>query len=366
MDTRLLKDSFAAVAPRAGELVEYFYADLFSRGGLEVRRMFPPAMTAQRDRLLGALIQTVTGIDDLEATSGHLAALGRDHRKYGADQEQAYDLVGESLLVTLAHFAGDAWTPEVAATWGAAYGLIASVMLDGARADEAAGNPPWWDATVTGVDRRTPDVAVITARLSQPMERRPGQSVSVKFGDMPWRLYSPANAVNRAAVVFHVRAVPGGMTSTHLVQHAEPGSKLRIGPPVGSFTWDVSRTADIVMAAHSTGLAPIKAIIEQIAGQRENLPRPRVRLGYFARDLDGLYDLEDLEKLANSLPWLSLTHAVTGIDGSTDFTPGPVAGRDAYVAGPGSFVTAVSARLHELGAAQVRTEDYAWEGSING
>ena len=166
MDTRLLKDSFAVVAPRAGELVEFFYADLFLRGGREVREMFGPSMTGQRDRLLGALVRTVTGIDDLGATAGYLAALGRDHRKFGADQESMYELVGASLLATLEEFAGKAWTPEVAATWAEAYALIAKVMLAGARADAEAGNPPWWDATVTGVDPRGAGVTVVSVRLS--------------------------------------------------------------------------------------------------------------------------------------------------------------------------------------------------------
>jgi NAD(P)H-flavin reductase len=383
MDTRLLKDSFTAVAPRAGELVEYFYADLFSRGGQQVRDMFPPAMTAQRDRLLGALIRTVTGIDDLEATAGYLAALGRDHRKYGADQEQAYVLVGASLLNALEHFAGEAWTPEVAATWAEAYGLISSVMLGGAQADEAAGNPPWWNATVLDADRRGPDITVLTLRLGNPLSWLPGQSVSVLFDEMPWRFYSPANlhGEDPCTLELHVHAVPGGMTSAHLVQHAVPGSEMRIGPAVGSFTLDTSSGSDIVMAAHSTGLAPVKAIIRQLAALPDDQHRPRVHLWFGARDPAGLYDLEDLGKLAAEHPWLSFTHVVTagqsltpGYTGLHGWIPdlitgrpdGAVAGRDAYVAGPGSFVAAVSARMHELGAASIRTEDYAWEGSING
>jgi hypothetical protein len=39
-----------------------------------------------------------------------------------------------SLLATLKHFSGPAWTAELAADWTEAYGLIGSVMTAAARA----------------------------------------------------------------------------------------------------------------------------------------------------------------------------------------------------------------------------------------
>ncbi|MEU5387560.1 hypothetical protein ABZ391_27465, partial [Kitasatospora cineracea] len=46
--------------------------------------------------------------------------------------------VGGSLLASLAHFAGDAWTPEIEAAWTALYGVITDVM-SAAMTEEAAG-----------------------------------------------------------------------------------------------------------------------------------------------------------------------------------------------------------------------------------
>ena len=198
---------------------------------------------------------------------------------------------------------------------------------------------------------------------------------------MPWRFYSPVDApADSRAITFHVRSVPGGMTSARL-SRAQVGDVLRLGPPVGSFTWDERSRADLVMAAGSTGLAPIKAIIGQLAGRAPGKYVPPVHLWFWARDPAGLYDLEDMEKLAGALPWLTLTHAVaasaedspgyTGLHGKlpgliTGRPEGAVAGREAFVAGPTSFVTATAARLRELGAARVRVEDFAWEGPIGG
>jgi hypothetical protein len=120
--------------------------------------MFPVSMAAQRDRLLGALARIVSDVDNVDALVPYLRGLGRDHRKFGTLAEH-YGVVGASLLTTLAHFAGDAWTEEVAADWKAAYALVAQVMIGAAEQDEDS--PRWWDATVIGHERRSMDISVL-------------------------------------------------------------------------------------------------------------------------------------------------------------------------------------------------------------
>lgn len=375
MDTRLLKETFAALAPRGAELVEFFYADLFYRGGPEVIGMFPPVMGAQRDRLLGALVRVVSDVDDLEKLGAYLAGLGRDHRKFAVRPEH-YDLVGQALLATLGHFAGDAWTEEAATTWAGAYALVAQVMQQGADGD---GGPAWWDATVVSSEMRGPDVAVIRARMSAPMDYAPGQSVAVQFpARVPrvWRFYSPANAADKDGfVTFHVKAEDGGLLSGALALHAEPGSELRLGPPVGSLRLDEGSARDLLLIAGSTGLAPLMAILEAVAGRPQP---PAVSLFFGARDPDGLYELPALEKLAARHDWLTVAHAVSaGPQTSPDYAGGRgsivdvMAGqqgdwpaRDAYVCGSTPMVRAARSRLTALGtpAEQVHIEDFGWEG----
>jgi DivIVA domain-containing protein len=66
---------------------------------------------------------------------------------------------------------------------------------------------------------------------------------------------------------------------------------------------------DLLMVAGGTGLAPIKAIVEQLA----ELHHPqRVHLFLGARRAEGLYDLPDLEKLATRWPWLTVVPALGG------------------------------------------------------
>jgi NAD(P)H-flavin reductase/hemoglobin-like flavoprotein len=370
VDTQILKDSFAAVAPQADELVRFFYADLFYRGGEDVIAMFPPQMSAQRDRLLRALMQVIADVDDLDKLSSYLSGLGRDHRKFDV-QPQHYDIVGASLLATLAHFAGDAWTPQVAGTWKTAYGLIASVMQAGAEADKD--NPPWWDAVVTSCEHRGPDIAILEARLSRPMAYAPGQSVAVQFDGLSrvWRFYSPAHPpLASNTVTFHIKIVDGGAMSTALAMRADTGDRLRLGPPVGTLRLDHTSGRDIAMIAGSTGLAPLLAMVRELALLDS---KRRVHLFFGAAEPEDLYELDTLRKLAAQHDWLTVTHAVTA---SPDDTPGyegehgsivdvaaaggPWEACDVYICGPSGMVEAASGRLMTLGVPgpQIHIEDF--------
>lgn len=375
MDTKLLKDSFALVAPQAAELAEFFYAEVFWRGGQEVIDMFPPLMTGQRDRLVAALVRIVTDVDDLEALSTYLTGLGRDHRKFDVKPEH-YDVVGQALLATLEHFAGDAWTPELKETWAGAYALIAEVMKAGA--DKDSSSPPWWEAVVTSREMRGPDIAVIRTRLMQPMSYQAGQSVAVQFPrrvPRTWRFYSPANAPGKGnSVTFHVKVEDGGALSTALALHASPSDVLRLGPPVGSLQLDETSGRDILLVAGSTGLAPLLSILETVASRPSP---PAVDLFFGAKVPGDLYELPLLEKLESQHDWLTVVHAVTAGEEETPGYPGEhgsivdvAAGRgdwldrDVYVCGSTPMVRAAKNRLAALGipGEQVHAEDFGWEG----
>jgi hemoglobin-like flavoprotein len=56
---------------------------------------------------------------------------------YGT-QAAHYPVVGGVLIASLAEVAGEAWAPRHEAAWGAAFELIAAVMLEGAATAELA------------------------------------------------------------------------------------------------------------------------------------------------------------------------------------------------------------------------------------
>src|SRR4051812_40977703 len=139
VDVPALRQSFGQVAQHGDEVPLYFYSYLFLRHP-HLRQLFPPSMAAQRDRLVGALVQVVTDVDRLDALVPFLQDLGRDHRKFSVVTEY-YPQVGEALLATLEHFLGASWTPSLAAEWTDAYGLVAEVMSAAAEGETQL--PPW-------------------------------------------------------------------------------------------------------------------------------------------------------------------------------------------------------------------------------
>src|SRR5215831_4142288 len=145
LDVQRLKDSFARVAMHGDAVPLFFYSDLFLRHP-ETRDLFPVSMAAQRDRLVHALGRIVSDVDRLDDLRPFVQDLGREHRKFGAVADH-YPAVGASLLATLAHFNGPAWTPELATDWQTAYELVAQVMIEAA-ADDATVRPAFWEGTV--------------------------------------------------------------------------------------------------------------------------------------------------------------------------------------------------------------------------
>jgi NAD(P)H-flavin reductase/hemoglobin-like flavoprotein len=371
VDERRLKESFGRVGAHGDEVALFFYSHLFlSRP--ELRDMFPVSMAAQRDRLLNALGRIVSDIGNLDSLVPFLKDLGRDHRKFGVTPEH-YPAMGASLLAALTHFSGAGWNAQLAADWAAAYGVIAEVMIGAGAEDER--NPTWWDATIIGHERRTPDIAVLKVSTRQPLPYVPGQSVAVEFERRPrlWRLFSMANAPRPDGTLdFHVRIVDGGQVSTALVHDPGLGSALRLGPAIGALRLDTRSDRPIVMASGGTGLAPLKAILEHLAVSRRDPPPTHLVVG--ARTGAELYDVTDLEKMAARSPWLTVIAAV-----SAEHHPraerGTVADvlarlstwreHDAYVCGSSAMVTATTDRLRALGTPPERifVEDFGWSES---
>jgi NAD(P)H-flavin reductase len=372
LDVARLRESFAHVAVHGDELPLFFYADLFLKHP-EVRGMFPVSMAAQRDHFVKALVQIVAQVDRVDELTAFLQNLGRDHRKFDVIAEH-YDVVRGSLLATLEHFSGPSWTPELAADWAGAYDLIGSVMKAAAQADEQA-RPPWWRGTVVASEARSFDVSVLLVQPDPPIDYRPGQSVAIECENHPrlWRFYSMANAPRQDGLLeFHVRLIDGGMVSMSLTSPAIVGTTVRLGPPVGVLTLDpLSSGRPLLMVAGSTGLAPLKAILQQVAGLPQS---PPVQLFFGARTADGLYDLENLEKMAAEYRWLTVTPVVSDdptFTGETGNLPEVVArhggwsGHDAYVAGPTAMVRDTAAALAAAGLPtdHIHLEDFGWSES---
>ena len=124
---KLVQESFAKVAPISEQAAVIFYDRLFEVAPA-VKAMFPADMAEQRKKLMGTLAVVVNGLSNLESILPAASALATRHVGYGAKPEH-YPVVGGALLWTLEKGLGDAWTPEVAAAWTAAYGTLSGFMI---------------------------------------------------------------------------------------------------------------------------------------------------------------------------------------------------------------------------------------------
>jgi NAD(P)H-flavin reductase/hemoglobin-like flavoprotein len=356
--SRLLKESWTLVEEQQDKVAGYFYARIFLSHP-QLRDLFPVQMDVQRARLLGAIVSAVQTLDDPERFEDYLRALGRDHRKFHVSPEH-YDVVGSALLEALRAFAGQDWSIEYDQAWSDAYAVIARKMIAGAEADT---NPAYWHAEVLTHERRSRDIAVFTCRPLSQLDYRAGQYVSVETRYQPrlWRVYSMANAPRKDNTLeFHVRAIGAGWVSSALVRRVKSGDLIRVAAPMGSMTLDRKSTRDVVCVAGGTGLAPIKALVEELT--RYNRTR-WVHVFFGAKDRDDLYDLAELNRLAARHPWLSVVAACSedpGYQGEQGNISevlsryGPWAEHDFFVSGSPAMVKATLRTLAEMQVPSVR------------
>lgn len=318
---QLIRDSWAEVEPDVEEMGRLFYATLF-RIAPEARDLFPVNMEVQRSRLMRALVHFVQMIDQPDELVPFLEQLGRDHRKFGV-VAQHYDAVGESLFTAIATTGGaTVWTPAVRDAWTDAYAALAGHMQTAAQAERG---PASWLGRVVAHERLGWDIAILTVQPSEPVPYRAGQYVSIETPQRPrlWRYLSPANAPREDGTLeFHVRAVEGGWVSRAIVAHSQLGDTWRIGPPMGRMHVDPGTGRDLLMVTGGTGVAPIKALLEEIA-ERPEQPRTQVFVG--GRTWDDLYDFTSLRKFSYSNTWLDVIPVVEEDEGSSGAERGTLA-----------------------------------------
>ncbi|KUN10610.1 flavohemoprotein [Streptomyces yokosukanensis] len=361
-DAVLIRRTMAEIGPVADKVTSYFYALLFVRRP-DLRALFPPAMDIQRDRLLKALLTTAEHLDNTPVLVDYLRNLGRGHRKYGTLAEH-YPIVGECMIGALSTYAATVWSPETEAAWVRAYTTMSQVMIDAVAADELR-SPAWWHAEIVTHDLRTPDVAILTVRPNQPYPFLAGQYTSVETPWWPrvWRHYSFASAPRSDGLLtFHVKAVPAGWVSNALVRRARPGDVIRLGPPTGSMTVDHTSDSGLLCLGGGTGIAPIKALVEDVAERGARRP---VEVFYAARTDHGLYDIDTLLRLQQSHPWLAVRAVIDQQarlrlpDALRDY--GPWNEYDAYLSGPPGMIRSGIDTLRDIGIPSSRIRHDAVE-----
>jgi hemoglobin-like flavoprotein len=123
---RLVRTSFAQLAPIGDQVATQFYDHLFSvEPG--VRRLFPDDLTRQKQSLLATLQFAVEHLDQPDELLPRVEQLGVRHVGYGVVAAH-YPIVGSALLRTLEHALGSSASPDVLGAWATAYEQLAGTM----------------------------------------------------------------------------------------------------------------------------------------------------------------------------------------------------------------------------------------------
>ena len=160
---------------------------------------------------------------------------------------------------------------------------------------------------VISIERPAPDVAILKLQLpaNELFRYRAGQYVEFILHDGSRRSYSMANAPHMQTVApgieLHIRHLPGGKFTDHLFGAMQVKEIMRIEGPFGSFFLREDSAKPIVLLASGTGLAPIKAIVEQL----EFSASARAAVLYWGcRSRADLYLHDWAEQAAERLPQL--------------------------------------------------------------
>ena len=163
---------------------------------------------------------------------------------------------------------------------------------------------------VLSLQRPAPDVVLLRLQLpaNQQFRYHAGQYVEFMLAGGVRRSYSMANAPAQLgsppAIELHIRHLPGGLFTDAVFGSMKEKDILRIEGPFGSFFLRdeaADPTKPMILLASGTGLAPIKAIIEQMRDQ--GLTRP-AQLYWGCRSRVDLYLHDWALQAAAELPWL--------------------------------------------------------------
>ena len=121
---------------------------------------------------------------------------------------------------------------------------------------------------ISSLEKLAPDVLSVKLRFppNTPFAYLAGQYVDVIGPGGTRRSYSVANApASDNQLQLHIRAVQSGIMSQYWFDQAKVNDLLRIHGPLGSFFFRPLNGLHLIFLATGTGIAPVKAMLEQLA-----------------------------------------------------------------------------------------------------
>lgn len=165
------------------------------------------------------------------------------------------------------------------------------------------------------------DVVEVILRLppKDPLNYLPGQYVDIIGKNGVRRSYSIANAPRAdGKLELQIRQVEGGVMSQYWFEELAANDLLRLEGPQGTFALRNTSPTNLVFLATGTGIAPVKAILEQMKADPELAAGKKVWVYWGGRHAKDIYWTPELGSLPISfIPVLSRSDS--GWEGRTGY-----------------------------------------------
>lgn len=141
-------------------------------------------------------------------------------------------------------------------------------------------------ARIVSLEQLAPDIMRVFLKTppTSPMRFLPGQYIDV-IVEGARRSYSLANAPRADRMLeLIVKRYPGGLLSGYWFDRAKANDLIRIEGPFGTFFLRDVAPADIVFLATGTGIAPVKALLEELAADPVRAAQHRLRVFWGNRE----------------------------------------------------------------------------------
>lgn len=214
--------------------------------------------------------------------------------------------------------------------------------------------------TVVDVVEETGDARSIVLEADEKLTYRPGQFLTVavpsdRTGTVA-RCYSLSSAPHETDLLkITVKRTVDGYGSNWICDNVQPGQSLTVLPPSGIFT-PADLDADLLLFAGGSGITPVISIAKAALHEGSG----KVFLVYANRDESSVIFADELAALAGKHPdrfvvmhWLE---SVQGLPSSEHMKAiaAEHTDRDAFVCGPGPFMSGVVDALKALGFPRAR------------
>ena len=141
---------------------------------------------------------------------------------------------------------------------------------------------------IVSITRLAADIVRVMLKTppTSPLRFLPGQYVDV-IAEGVRRSYSLANAPRPDGLLeLVIKRYPGGVLSEYWFEHAKANDLLRIEGPFGTFFLRDEAPTNIVFLATGTGIAPVKALLEELATDPGRAARHRLSVYWGNREAE--------------------------------------------------------------------------------